>query len=188
MKITLTHSGFFILITVCVITGCTIKTPEVTFTSERTALENQILGTYRTIEEDSWIITSARSSDEESPGLILPKDRRAVLEAFANRRFNADDIYDFKTEGIVGENDQGFLTILPNERYQHDPDYSNLVDHVVAEENSDRQVIMERILEMNTADYSMNLEEVRRVFSQMNRDASPQGTWLESETGKWVKK
>ena len=169
-----------------VLAGCTIKTPQVTFTSERTALEKQILGSYRTIEEDAWMISSVRSAEGQE--IQIPESKRRVLEAFANRKFNADDVEDFKLQGVVGENLQGLLTLRPSARYDQDPDYRSLVDRVVAEENRDRGIIMERIVEINSAVNPLDREAVARVFAQMNRDASPSGTWIQKSDESWAKK
>lgn len=168
------------------LTGCTIKTPEVTFTSERTALEKQILGSYRTIEEDAWMVSSVRSTEGQK--IQIPESKRRVLEAFANRKYNADDIEDFKSDGVVGENSAGFLTILSTTRYDEETDYRELVDRVAAEENRDREIIMARIVEINSAVNPLDREAVARVFAQMNRDASAPGTWVQINDDRWVKK
>lgn len=166
--------------------GCAIKTPEVTFTSERTALEKQILGTYRTIEEDSWMISSLRSS--EGKIAHIPESKRKVLEAFADRKYNADDIEDFKREGVVGENTDGLLTILPTQRYNSDQDYRQLVDRVVSAENQDRAIIMDRIVEINSTVNPFDRDAVKKVFAQMNQDGSPRGTFIQTKDGRWVRK
>jgi len=172
--------------TVLISAGCAIQTPEVTFSSERTALEKQILGSYRTIEEDAWMITATRSpGGSEIPVL---ESRRQAVEAFAQRKFNADDVEDFKRDEVAGENAQGFLTIRPTERYQADSDYRALVDRVVAEENRDRSIIMTHIVEANTAVNPLDPQAVARVFAQMNQDASPEGTWIQKADSSWTRK
>lgn len=174
--------------------GCTIKTPEVTFTSERTALEKQILGSYRTIEEESWMITSARSASGEEEKISIPDrpeiavGRKAALEAFINRKFNADDVEDFKMDGVVGEGLEGLLVLMPNQRYSEDESYRTLVDRIVRQENSDRRAIMDRIADVNSIVNPVDRKAIERVFAQMNRDASPPGTWIQSDDGKWKKK
>ncbi|TKJ41631.1 hypothetical protein CEE37_03430 [candidate division LCP-89 bacterium B3_LCP] len=171
---------------VCFGSSCTIKTPEVTFTSERTALEKQILGSYRTIEEDAWMISSVRSPSQQE--VQIPPSKRIVLEAFANRKFNADDVEDFKRDGLFGENRAGLLSLRPLPHYGEDGDYQALADRVFQEENQDRETIMSRIVELNSAVNPLDHEAVARVFAQMNWDASPPGTWLQLEDERWIKK
>ena len=40
---------------------CSVRAPELNVTGEKTALENQVLGTYQQIESDSWLIASSRA-------------------------------------------------------------------------------------------------------------------------------
>lgn len=174
------------LLSLWAFTACTIKTPEVSFTSERTALEKQILGSYRTIEEDAWMISSQRSASSQE--IIIPESKRQVLEAFANRKFNADDVEDFKRDGIVGESLSGLLTIRSSLRYDSDAEYRSLVDRILTEENRDREIIMKRIVEINSAVNPLDEEAVARVFFQMNRDSSPAGTWIQLDDERWIKK
>ena len=181
-RILIITGGFFLIFTL----GCTVKTPEVTFTSERTAIERQILGSYRTIAEDAWMVSSMRSTEAEK--INVPESKRIVLEAFANRKFNADDVEDFKRDGLVGESSSGYLTLHPTPKYEDDPDYRALVDRILAEENDDRGIIMQRIVEINSTVNPLDQDAVARVFAGMNQDASPPGTWIQLEDGRWVKK
>ncbi|MBU0520354.1 DUF1318 domain-containing protein [bacterium] len=166
--------------------GCTIRTPEVTFTSERTALEKQILGYYRTIEEDAMLVSIVPS--DTAVGLTLPDGRREILEAFANRKFNADDLEDFGRDGSVGENQMGLLTIFPTELYQQDSVFKALVDRIVSEENQDREIIMTRIASLHNTTDPTDSSSVRQVFASMNRDAAPKGTLIENSDGVWSRK
>jgi hypothetical protein len=180
-KITIICSSYLLILS-----GCTIKTPEVSFTSERTALERQILGTYQTIAEDAWMVSSTRSTTAQE--IEIPESKKLVLDAFANRRFNADDIEDFKKDGIAGENTSGLLTILPTGRYNDDTEYRQLVDRIIEEENRDRKIIMTRIVEIHSAVNPLDHEAVASVFAKMNQDASPSGTPIQSEDGTWESK
>jgi len=181
------------LLSVLLAGGCTVKTPEVSFTSERTALERQILGSYRTIQEDAWMVASARTApgpqpEDETAPVILPENRRQALEAYAGRRFNADDVEEFKLDGVAGEDLRGLLVIRSTDRYREEPDYRRRVDRIMAEENRDREIIMARIVEVHSATQAVDPAAVARVFAQMNRDASPPGTWIQAEDQSWIRK
>jgi len=166
--------------------GCTIRTPEVTFTSERTALEKQILGYYRTIEEDVMLVPAAAA--DTMAQVQIKAGKSEIVEAFANRKFNADDIEDFAHDGTVGENTDGLLTVFPTEQYQQDSTYQTRVDRVVKEENHDRNVIMSRLLELQTLAEPMDTTSIRQVFAKMNRDAAVKGTLIENSDGSWSRK
>ena len=99
--------------------NCSVKAPEVNITGEKTALENQVIGTYQQIEQDVWTLTSVRSvNSTQKPKMSSEKKR--VLEAVQGRKFNKDDIEEFLKNGLVGENNQGLLEIRDNEKFGKD--------------------------------------------------------------------
>jgi len=164
--------------------ACTIHTPEMKFTGEKTALENQILGTYNQVREDVWMVASVRAANPDSQ-ITLSDEKRAVLTAIQNREFNKDDVDEFKRDGAVGENARGLLETRPLPRLQTDANYRKLVEDIVAEENRDRQIIMQRITEINS---SAPASEVENVFAKMNRDNARSGEWMQLPDGEWVRK
>jgi len=167
--------------------ACTIHTPEMKFTGEKTALENQILGTYNQVREDVWMVASVRAANPDSQ-ITLSDEKRAVLTAIQNREFNKDDIDEFKRDGAVGENARGLLEIRPLPRLQAEANYRKLVEEIVAEENHDRQVIMQRIMEINPTAQATGISEVEKVFAKLNRDSARSGEWMQLSDGAWVKK
>jgi uncharacterized protein YdbL (DUF1318 family) len=175
------------LFVVFAVHGCSVQTPEVRFTGEKTALENQILGTYSQVKEDVWMVASVRAANPDSQ-VALSEEKRAVLNAIQNREFNKDDIDEFKREGAVGENNRGYLELRPLERLQKDAEYKKLVEQLVSEENHDRQVIMQRIIAINPAVQTADPAEVERTFAKMNRDNARPGEWLQMPEGEWVRK
>ena len=108
-----------------------------------------------------------------------------MLTAIQNREFNKDDVEEFKRDGAVGENARGLLDIRPLPRLQTDANYRKLVEDIVAEENRDRQIIMQRITEINS---NAPASEVEKVFAKMNHDNARSGDWLQLPDGAWVKK
>jgi hypothetical protein len=168
------------------ITGCAIQTPEVRITGEKTALENQILGQYAGLEEEVWMLVSYRAPADTTA--TFSEERRMVLEAIRNRMFNRDDIEEFKQEGVVGEALTGLLELRTNDKYTANDDYRRRVDAIVDEENQDRQVIMVRIVELETDLDMQEPERIAEVFARLNQEGSPKGTWIEVSQGKWEKK
>jgi len=167
--------------------SCAIKLPKITATGERTALENQIIGSYKSIEDDVWMVASVRT--ETPPDTInLTEQKRKILEAFQRQRFNADDISDFKRDGIVGENNAGLLEIRSNQKYETDSDYRNLVDKIMNEENEDRLLIMQRIIELHPEIDPNDRPKVGQVYARLKQEASPDGTWIQNSDGEWKKK
>ncbi len=167
--------------------ACSVQTPEVRFTGEKTALENQILGTYSQVKEDVWMVASVRAANPDS-GVALSEEKRAVLNAIQNRDFNKDDIDEFKRDGAAGENNRGYLELRPFERLQKEAEYKKLVEQLLAEENRDRQIIMQRIVAINPTVQATDPAEVEKVFAKLNRDNARPGEWMQLPEGEWVRK
>ena len=170
-----------------VIIQCSVQVPEFNVTGEKTTLENQVLGAYQQIESDTWVIASTRSigSGQTTP---MSSQRKQVLDAVQNRKFNKDEIDEFKKEQVIGENNQGFLTILPLEKYNNDENYRRIVDQIVKEENQDREVVYERIIAINQSAAEAGQEERNQIFAKLNFDNSSSGTMVQKSDGTWSEK
>jgi len=166
--------------------GCAVHTPEVTFTGERTALEKQILGSYRLIEEDTWELSSVRAAGHD--GRKVSADRLKAIEAFASRLFNADDVEDFERDEVIGETARGFLTLRSSPKLQEDAEYQALANRIVSEENYDRQIIIQYLMAEGRSSERSDSLEVHHILSQMFLDASPPGTWIQKPDSSWTRK
>ncbi|MBN1782015.1 DUF1318 domain-containing protein [bacterium] len=167
---------------------CSLKAPEVRVTGEMTALEKEVLGTYRQVkEDDTWMVASTRSEGKAQTEELSPEKKR-VLKAMQDQKFNKDDIDEFKQKGYVGENNQGFLSIREHEDLNADDTKMKFVEKIVTEENSAREVIMDRVIELNDTLKNAVRENVMTIFAQMNQDNSPAGTWIQEKLGDWIRK
>lgn len=169
--------------------SCSVKAPEVSVTGEKTALENQVIGTYEQIEEDAWTLTSVRAVGGQ-PGSQpkMSEEKKRVLEAVQGRKFNKDDIEEFLKAGIVGENNKGFLEIIHPEKIGDDEILRKRVDKIVKSENEYRRIIMKRIILLNEEAAKAGEENVGHIFAKMNRDSAPAGAWIQTDTGEWIRK
>ena len=170
-----------------IVINCSVKAPEVKITGEKTALENQVIGTYQEIEQDSWTIASVRST---TPGKTQPisEEKKKVLAAVQDRKFNKDDINEFKRDGVIGENNQGFVEIRNYEKLEKDAEYRKRVEKVIEDENKDRQIIMDRAIQINEQIAQAGQEAVATVFAKIYQDESEVNTWIQIEDGTWTKK
>ena len=169
-----------------IIGACSIKPPEMRFTGEMTSLEREVLGTYEQITEDTWMIASTRSGSEEE--VTLSSEKRRVLEAMRQQSFNKDDIEEFKQRALVGETKEGFLVIRNKERTKENSETLTLVEEIVMEENDDREIIMDRVVELNDALKQAIREDVLAIFAKMYQENSPKGTWIQLASGEWERK
>ena len=168
---------------------CSIKAPVVNVKGEKTALEEEVLGTYSEIEmeADTWMLASTRAARGEGD-VKISTEKKKVFEALQQQRFNKDDIDEFKRKGYVGENNKGFLEMRPAAALKNEPITSPLVKQIVDEENRDRKIIMDRIVELKDSLKKAVKDEVFNVFSQIKQKESPEGTWIQLQGGEWIKK
>ena len=176
------------LLVIFIIASCSVKAPEVNITGEKTALENQVIGTYREIEQDAWTLASVRSATPGQQQPTMSQEKKLVFEAVQGRKFNKDDIDEFKKAEIIGENNQGLLEIRDTKKLEADPELNNRVTTIVDNENRYRKIIMERIVLLNEQAAEAGTDNVGKIFAKMNQDSSEPGAWIQSDDGRWVKK
>lgn len=174
-------------IVLALLLSCSIKAPEVRVTGEKTALEREVVGTYHQMEEDTWMIASTRGGKAEKKFKVSP-EKKKVLEALQEQKFNKDDVDEFKRKEYVGENSRGFLEIRPSKELAKDTEKTKLVEEIVQEENADREVIMNRVIELNSSLKKAVKKDVLAIFARMNQENSPKGTWIQTQDGKWRRK
>src|SRR5512147_2872448 len=87
--------------------GCTLAQVKVDVVSERTSLENQVLGTYNALDREMLLVASVRGVDTEGRVETPPRqsqEQQDVLLAMQVLSFHEDDLKAFKQLGWVGEN------------------------------------------------------------------------------------
>ncbi len=173
--------------------GCTIKPPEVIITSEKTALENQLLGSTLKITDDPvstaavwsaairydqlpYDVSDTSVSSEEAAGrrLMLAQIRRQTMQEY---------IVQLKRSGDIGERHDGFLKVMSDSIARHDA-----VSRVVEAENRDRSIIMEFYGRSQGMMTDEDLAAIRANFAEMMARVSPTGTWMEDGQGNWTRK
>lgn len=179
------------------ISGCTLAKVDVNVVSERTSLENQVLGTYNSLSEDMLLIASVRGVSPtgkiDAPPRHTPEqaDATRAMEVIA---FHADDIESFKRLGWVGENREGLLTaftretpkVASEELKSFAATYSEAeFQQVVKDVNQARDVLMMRVVQTNENFTSKDLPAIRTVFARLNRQNSAPGTKVQEPDGRW---
>jgi hypothetical protein len=163
----------------------------VTIVDQKTALENQVLGSFQEIDNDMMLLASVRSVDEtgklKAVEPVVQSKRTAI---FARQRmdFNKDDVESFKAEGCAGENNVGLLDFFETKKTKNDPSYKQFVQAIIGEENEDRLTILKRVLATNEAFGEGDLEKVRRIYAGLSRDNAKKGEMIQTPEGEWVRK
>jgi len=85
-------------------------------------------------------------------------------------------IVQMKTDGLIGENNKGFLSFVPGAAMKN--------GNIVTAENNDRKTVYSAIAKQQGT--SAELVGERRARQIAGKASS--GAWLEDESGKWYKK
>lgn len=178
--------------------GCTLAKVDVNVVSERTSLENQVLGSYNSLSEDLLLVASVRgvsptgrveSSPRRSP------EHRDALNALETISFHADDLESFKRLRWVGENREGLISPFAREIPQNLPAdlkaFSTLYtdaefNQVISEINGAREVLVLRVVQTNENFTAKDIPAIRKIFAGLNRKNSPAGTRVQGDDGNWV--
>jgi len=182
-----------------VLSGCTLAEVKVNVASERTSLENQILGSYNSLSEETLLVASVRGVDPLGRIQTPPRksgEQQDAISAMQVTSFHADDVDAFKRLGWVGENNQALLQAFPLTR-DHAPDdlkdfttryRQQEFDAVLAEVNRARETIMRRAIETNASLTPADLPKVRAVFAKLAEDTAKPGDKLQAANGTWTVK
>ncbi|WNM60505.1 DUF1318 domain-containing protein [Candidatus Nitrospira neomarina] len=171
------------------LTACGGPLVGVTVVDERTALENQVLGTYQELNQQVMLVASVRYIDPKGKlkqTQELPPGKKDVVRALQRVSFNKDDLNRYKSLGIIGENNEGGVTLLEPEKVQ--PDDRAFVENLIKEENEDRLAIMGRIVETNETLTPSELPRVHKMFAALNRDKALKGERIQLDNGTWTQK
>ena len=184
---------------IAMLTGCTLAEVKVNVASERTSLENQILGSYNSLSEETLLVASVRGVDPLGRIQTPPPKSREQQDAITAMQvvsFHADDVDAFKRLGWVGEGNQGLLTSFPLSRDKAPEDLKDFAtrypqkefDSVLAEVNHARETIMRRAIETNASLTQADLPKVRAVFAKLAEDTAKPGEKLQASNGTWTVK
>jgi len=174
------------------LTACgTLVGVDVTVVDQKTALENQILGSYEELGNEMLLLASVRSVDETGKLKTvaeIPPGKKQAIRAMQRQEFNRDDIQSFKKTGVAGEGNTGLLVFFENQKTSQDPKYNSFAQAIIQEENDDRLAILKRTIATNEAFSDGDLPKVRKIFASLNRDSAKSGEKIQQENGEWTVK
>lgn len=150
-------------------------------TSQRTALENQVLGSYKDIEDELILVSAVRGSTDS------PLKENSATSARKNQDFNRDDIEELKQKQVIGETSHGEIRAT-NKLSSSDTSTQKLAQELIKEENRDRQVIWNRIISANKNLSTKDLPEVKKTYAKLIFERSPSGQLFLNENNQWVPK
>ena len=198
LKIFIMQYKIFLIICFFTLTACTLAKVNVDVVSERTALENQVLGSYHALDDELLRLASVRAVDSSGklrPPLVRSQDHKNTMLAMQRLAFHADDLDVFKQIGWVGENNAGLLSVfwqspdrLPEEVRELALNYQQSeFDSIIKQVNQDRIRMMERVIDLNENFSKNDLAKIQKIFGKLNREQALPGVSVQREDGTWVK-
>ncbi len=101
-----------------------------------------------------------------------------IKQALENRRDRFDELEDWKAKGVIGENNNGYVALLQDNAE---------AERLAIEENADRKIIYEAIVEQNNlGPDSLNI--VEKVFARVQREKAEAGHKIQKESAAWITK
>ncbi|UCF95002.1 MAG: DUF1318 domain-containing protein [Desulfobacterales bacterium] len=188
-----------ILIFLTGVVGCTLAHVKVDVVSERTALENQVLGTYNALDQEMLLVASVRGVDSSGRIQQPPKqsqEQQDAILAVQTLAFHADDLQIFRRLGWVGEDNAGHLVAFPMALENVPEEFSDFARRYPQDEfaavieaiNRAREVMMRRVIAMNENFTEADLPQIRQVFAKLNRENAQPGEKIQAEDGSWTVK
>jgi uncharacterized protein YdbL (DUF1318 family) len=178
------------------VASCTLAKVKIDVVSERTALENQVLGTYNSLDREMLLMASVRGVDSEGQIKKPPKqsqDKKDALNAMQVLAFHEDDLNAFKRLGWVGENNQGLLAVFSMNKSNPPEDLKGFVNRyaeaefkaVIEKINQAREAMMQRVIDMNENFSSADEPQIRKIFGKLNADNAKPGEKYQTQDGAW---
>jgi uncharacterized protein YdbL (DUF1318 family) len=189
----------YLALLIVALSGCTLARMEVSVVTERTALENQVLGSYNALTQDVLLVASVRGVDPSGAIKTPPEKSREhqnAVEAVETLAFHEDDVDAFKWLGWVGEDNEGRLAPFPLQRDTVPDELKAFADRyhqaefdsVVVQVNKARDVVMQRVVETNPDLTDKDMPQIRSIFARLNRENALSGEKIQQEDGSWTVK
>ncbi len=183
-------TGLGILATGCS-SGCiTVTPPDINMTGKQTVIERQIVGDYKEIEKDAWVISSANSSKDNSRGKMTKIGGNKTFLAMKIRELHSEKIRKYKDEAVVGEKYDGYISYIKIKKYEKNSNLKDILNQVVLQENKARKTIF-----VGTLKSILQKEPTKEQIAQMGREFAVEekalaksGDSIQSKNGRWEKK
>ena len=134
------------------------------------------------------LVASVRGSDQDKKMVTMSETTQRAVSAMQNQEFNRDDIDELKSKGIIGENRYGLLSLIQENISGLDDKTIALARRLIQEENRDRRIIVESVVELSEDLTKQDLPEVWKTYRRMLLENAKSGEYIQSDDGSWIKK
>ena len=103
----------------------------------------------------------------------------AIQQALQNRQSRYDQLQQLKSQGIIGENNQGYVEVMKRAALDS--------DSMASAENQDRGVIYNAIVQQNNLPPA-GIRQVQTAFADVQREKARSGDFVQMPSGDWQQK
>jgi len=158
------------------------------------SLEEQVLGAFQQMGREVYLLAGVRSVDPMTgapkPPAPMTASQARALRARRRMEYNRDDILDFERQGYIGEGNDGFVVLFDGaigRLRAENPRLARIVEAVAREENEDRRVIMQRIVDTTPElKGEEGLAAVGRILARQRRREAEPGVRVQLANGEWI--
>jgi hypothetical protein len=168
-----------------------IVPPKIHITGEKTVIERQIIGEYRELEKDAWIISSIRTTVQRSQGSnTATASDPELFKAMKIREFHFDKIREYKNEGALGESNTGYAAYIKISKYEDSESERNVLLKVIDEENKARKIIFTKAIQnvKNEKPQDESIGTLGKIFAGDQAASSLKNDWIQDKNGQWQRK
>lgn len=168
-----------------------VSPPKIQLTGNKTAVERQIVGEYRELEKDAWVVSSVKTNVQKTKGEpVQTAGDRELFKAMKIRELLASKVRGYKEEGAIGETNTGYIKYISVTKYDADKNALEILQKIVAEENSARKLLFTRSL-ARTGKQSPSEEDLEgfgRIFADEQSALAKKDEWIQDRSGQWNRK
>lgn len=158
--------------------------PRIQVVDQRTALENQVLGSYRELDRDLQLLSSVRAGRGSGPSGSSSQLRRQALRARQEMIFLRDDVDELKSLGCLGEDNHGLLALRPCPR-EEQAEVAQRLAEVTRRINAARRLLLRFVVAASPDLTAADLPQVIKAFVRLQRERAASGHWWQDDAGHW---
>jgi uncharacterized protein YdbL (DUF1318 family) len=157
-------------------------------TGPKTVIERQIIGDYKELNENSWMVSSVKTFSSE--GTSSDKADTQLLAAFADRNKIADNVALYKKEGVLGEANTGYVAYISSNAYENNVSKKAALTDIIKKENTARGTIFKRtlFLSKNAEPTQSEIDAFGKSFAEEQAAKASKGEMVQDKSGAWKKK
>lgn len=166
-----------------------VTPPKISFTGKQSAIERQIVGEYKEIEKDAWIVSSikttiSRSKSSES----LSAGDKELYRALKVIEFHQMKIRSYKNEGALGESYNGYISYRPINKYERNKHEKEILFKIIDEENRARLTVFKRtlFLRLKRQPAEDEISSFGQSFAREMRAMGQKGDWVQNKNSNWT--